>query len=403
MSLFLERPPARRHTSGGPGFRVRRRALQGGRDLLGLLARATSHFITCTAEGIDDAIERTLADIGMHFGVDRAYLFLFSGDLASVDNSHEWCAAGVEPQIAHLQGIAVSTLPWWMAQMRARRPINLRTLAALPAEAVAERELLERQAIRSLLVVPMLWGDRLEGFAGFDHVRGHRVWTDEEVAVLRILVNAMAQAFERRRREEAATRLARLAFHDPLTRLPNRMLLAERLGGELARARLDGAMMGIAYLDLDGFKPINDDHGHAAGDRLLVEVARRMVESVRQDDMVARIGGDEFVVLLPGLASIAEGVARVGRLQRAMAAPVAIAPGLQVQVRASAGLRVLPPDEADADTLLRQADKAMYAAKQEGLARVHVYDPRRHAERGRRAGAMAVQALQAASRTAAPG
>jgi diguanylate cyclase (GGDEF)-like protein len=228
----------------------------------------------------------------------------------------------------------------------------------------------------------MLWGERLEGFAGFDHVRSSRSWADEEIAVLEILVNAVSQAFERRRREEAASRLARLAFHDPLTRLPNRALLAERLGSELVRARADGTVLGIGYLDLDGFKPINDVHGHDAGDRLLVEVARRMTAAVRPGDTVARLGGDGFVVLLPDIGDAQAAIERIRAVQRVIREPLAVVAGLHVTVSASAGLRLVPPEDADAETMLRQADKAMYAAKQEGLAGVHVHEALRPAPRG---------------------
>ena len=364
----------RRRGPGGGAVRRARGLRHGVRfDLLALLSRATSDFIGCPTATIDDAIQRTLADIGTLFGVDRAYLFRFSADLSVADNTHEWCAAGVSPQIDRLQGIPTAALPWWMGELQARRPINLASLAQLPASASQEREILESQAIRSLLVVPMLWGERLEGFAGFDHVRSSRSWTDEEIAVLEILVNSVSQALERRRREEAASRLARLAFHDPLTRLPNRALLAERLGSELARARADGTVLAIGYLDLDGFKPINDVHGHDAGDRLLVEVARRMAAAVRPGDTVARLGGDEFVVLLPDIGDARAAAERIRSLQRVIREPLAVAVDLQVAVSASAGLRLVPPEDADAETLLRQADKAMYAAKQEGLAGVYVH------------------------------
>jgi diguanylate cyclase (GGDEF)-like protein len=374
--------PKRRRGPGRGAVRRARGPRHGVRhDLLALLSSATSDFIGCPTATIDDAIRRTLAGIGTLFGVDRAYLFRFSADLATADNTHEWCAAGIAPQIDGLQGIPTAGLRWWMGELQARRPINLARLSQLPASAIQEREILESQAIRSLLVVPMVWGERLEGFAGFDHVRSSRTWTDEEVAVLEILVNSVSQAFERRRREETASRLARLAFHDPLTRLPNRALLAERLGSELERARADGTALGIGYLDLDGFKPINDVHGHDAGDRLLVEVARRMAAAVRPGDTVARLGGDEFVVLLPDIGDAQSAAERIRSLQRVIREPVAVATGLHVAVSASAGLRLVPPEDADAETMLRQADKAMYAAKQEGLAGVHVHEAPRLAPR----------------------
>lgn len=348
-------------------------------ELLGLLARTTSHFITCTSEGIGAAIKQTLADIGQLFQVDRAYVFDVSADQSQVSNTHEWCAPGIEPQIEQLQKVPLAPLPWLVDELFGGRHVALADLAELPAHAVVEREMLQAQGIRSLLLVPMQWGTRLDGFVGFDHVRSQHAWSAAEITVLRIIANSIAQAFERKRREASAASLARLADHDPLTQLPNRALLAERLHDELERARRSRELTGICYLDLDGFKPVNDRLGHAAGDRLLVEVARRMLAGVRRGDTVARVGGDEFVVLLPALRDNADAIERVQRLRRAVMAPVELGDGVQVQVGVSAGLRVVVPGETETDTLLRQADKAMYAAKLRGDVGVEVFDPGEHA------------------------
>jgi diguanylate cyclase (GGDEF)-like protein len=122
---------------------------------------------------------------------------------------------------------------------------------------------------------------------------------------------------------------------------------------------------------------VNDRHGHAAGDRLLVEMAQRLKGTLRSGDTVARLGGDEFVVILPGLHSREECEALVDRLLRAVAEPYEVADGHVSTMSASIGIRLVPPDDADADTLLRQADQAMYAAKQEGRGRAHFFDAER--------------------------
>jgi diguanylate cyclase (GGDEF)-like protein len=134
-------------------------------------------------------------------------------------------------------------------------------------------------------------------------------------------------------------------------------------------------MLAVGYLDLDGFKPVNDRHGHAAGDRLLVEMAQRLKGTLRSGDTVARLGGDEFVVLMPGLHSREESEVLVDRILRAIAEPFEAAAGHVASLTASIGVRIVPPDDADPDTLLRQADQAMYAAKQEGRGRAHFFDP----------------------------
>ncbi len=167
--------------------------------------------------------------------------------------------------------------------------------------------------------------------------------------------------------------LQRLAHYDALTHLPNRVLLAERLGEAMVRARSSGLLLGVAYLDLDGFKPVNDRFGHASGDRLLRNTSERLVASLRPEDCVARLGGDEFAILLPDLATREDAQRALDRVMRGIAADHQI-DGSLVSVTASIGYTLFPRDDADADTLLRHADQAMYQAKQAGRNRYHEFD-----------------------------
>lgn len=165
--------------------------------------------------------------------------------------------------------------------------------------------------------------------------------------------------------KEQQRRLEQMAHFDPLTGLPNRTLLADRLRIALAHARREECLLAVCYLDLDDFKPVNDTYGHAAGDRLLIAVAGRLTQSVREGDTVARLGGDEFVLLMGNLASREEGEHLLTRLLAAIAEPYAIDTETTVAVSASIGV-ILSLDHADPDTLLRHADLAMYQAKQAG-------------------------------------
>jgi diguanylate cyclase (GGDEF)-like protein/PAS domain S-box-containing protein len=168
--------------------------------------------------------------------------------------------------------------------------------------------------------------------------------------------------------KESEQHLELLAYYDVLTRLPNRALLADRLRLAIARAERQKSLLAICYLDLDGFKPINDLLGHAAGDQLLVAVAERLHRCVRGGDTVARLGGDEFVVLFGGLGSVEECENAVARLLRALAAPHTF-DDQPFEVTASIGVTLYPSDSSDPDTLLRHADQAMYRAKQMGRNR----------------------------------
>ena len=177
-----------------------------------------------------------------------------------------------------------------------------------------------------------------------------------------IVISVVRDISERHRAEQ---RMRHLAFHDILTGLPNRVTLEDRMRASLAESDRHGDIVGVIYVDLDDFKPVNDAHGHAIGDQVLCLVADRLVSGVREGDTVARLGGDEFVVLLPrvstcdDLATIAAGVSD------RICEPIVVE-GHVVRVTASVGLACYELGEAP-DELLTRADHAMYRAKQHGL------------------------------------
>jgi len=163
------------------------------------------------------------------------------------------------------------------------------------------------------------------------------------------------------------------AQHDVLTGLANRQLLMQRLDTAITQADQGLGQMGVCFIDLDGFKAINDRLGHACGDTLLMQVAQRLTDAVQTNDLVARLGGDEFVVLLTQLGSLTDARPIVERVLAALAKPFTL-PSDTVEISASAGLTLYPHDKVSADTLLRHADHALYQAKQAGRNRFEFFD-----------------------------
>lgn len=164
-----------------------------------------------------------------------------------------------------------------------------------------------------------------------------------------------------------------MAYHDVLTGLPNRLLLADRLEQALAHAKRNNKFIAVCYLDLDGFKPINDTYGHAAGDKLLAHIARCMQVATRSNDTVSRLGGDEFVILLTNLETIDEYKVVLDRVISAINQAVPIDDNTEVFVTASIGVSIYPSNSDNADSLLRFADEAMYVSKRSGRNCISLY------------------------------
>ncbi len=175
-------------------------------------------------------------------------------------------------------------------------------------------------------------------------------------------------------RKRAEAELKHIAHYDALTGLPNRLLKTDRLRQAISRSRRSNTSVAVCYLDLDGFKPINDRYGHDIGDLILIETARRLQETVREGDTVSRIGGDEFVLILCDLSGLEQCKIVLDRVLQEVSRPIAI-DDVIVEVYASIGLTLFPEDDEDADILLRHADQAMYVAKENGKNRYHVFDP----------------------------
>lgn len=466
-----------------------------------LVADIAAGFVSAAEDQtFDDQLDHALASLGQLFHVDRAYLFQFSTDRANASNSHEWCAGGIESQKAKLQAVSMADMPWWLEHLREKRPIQIEDVEKLPPAAAAERHILQRQSIRSLVSLPMQDAQaQLLGWIGFDSVRTQRHWPREQIHMLQAVADILAGAMRRREimqdlaksearfrelaresrsfrwqvdldgvytdvdplvndvlgylpeqligkthfydlapeadrelvrreglqqirsglrftgyenriqtrdgrilwvsttalplfddegrqvgvrgsdtditeRKRAQLQIEHAAHHDLLTGLPNRVLLADRMQQAMAQAQRRKELLGVACLDLDEFKPINDRYGHAVGDRLLITVAQRMQQALRDGDTVARLGGDEFALVLVGLRDIESCRPLLRRLLDAVAEPIAHE-GHQLRVSVSLGISFYPQSDAvDADQLLREADQAMYQAKLGGRNRYHFFD-----------------------------
>lgn len=208
------------------------------------------------------------------------------------------------------------------------------------------------------------------------HKNGTSVWVLESASLSRtaenpdgIIEGTMIDITERRQAEQT---IRHLAYHDTLTDLPNRSLFVDRLQQAVARSRRTGDFVSVLFLDLDNFKDVNDSVGHAEGDIVLKEVAKRLSSLLRDGDTLARFGGDEFVLLLPETTGVNDAIQTAQRILKAMRKAWKV-DDREFHLSASIGITIAPVDGEDPDTLLRNADTAMYRAKEHGRAAFALY------------------------------
>ncbi|HUT62722.1 MAG TPA: PAS domain S-box protein [Anaerolineae bacterium] len=208
-----------------------------------LIAAISTHFIRIIPEKIDSGISYALQKIGEFSCTDRGYVFLFKNDNTLVDNTHEWCAAGIEPQIDNLKNLPVETVPWWMNKLNRFESIHIPSVIDLPPEAGSEKEILQMQNTQSLIVVPLIKNNSLFGFMGFDSVRTKKTWKEEDITLLNMVGEILVNALERKRAEEElknySQKLEELV--EERTKELNRALYDT----EEARDRIDGILKSI--------------------------------------------------------------------------------------------------------------------------------------------------------------
>lgn len=260
----------------------------------------------------------------------------------------------------------VSQAGVWGDCIRQRRPVMHNDYAALPHK----KGLLEgHPLVTRELTVPVFREGRIVAVMGVGNKPGDYDTRDQEIVNQ---VADMTHDFVERKRIEQ--RIEYMAFNDVLTGLPNRELLRDRLRQAISLTHRSKRLLAVCFLDLDGFKPVNDQYGHHLGDTLLVRLGQRLSEGLREGDTLARLGGDEFVILLNGLTSIFDGEGIIGRILASINQPFEI-DDQHIQVSGSIGVTFYPTDDTDPDTLMRHADQAMYKAKEAGKSTFRLFDP----------------------------
>ncbi len=327
-----------------------------------IISEIYSNFVKLPAEKIDAGINFALSTTGEFFQADRSYVYKFSPDGITMSNTYEWCREGIEAMVNTEQDILIDSLPWWSARIRTLDFVFIPDVSALPEEATPEKKVFQRQDIQSLFTVPMLKGEQVIGFFGFDYVRNKKDWVTEDAFLLKLIAEILVSTFEKNKADQ---RLQFLATYDELTGLWNRRFFLENAEKELARAKRYGQPFTLLLLDIDHFKKINDSLGHEAGDLALNHFALTMKKSLREVDMTGRLGGEEFCVLLP-FTELDDGVIVAENLRKKIENTPARYNNNDLPLTVSIGVTAYCPGSNSIDELLKIADECMYAAKARG-------------------------------------
>ncbi|MBM7570114.1 EAL domain-containing protein [Aquibacillus albus] len=217
-------------------------------------------------------------------------------------------------------------------------------------------------SVSSFMDAPIRVDGRVVGIVNFEHIGMPRQWTYDEQSFATSIADLVELAIEKSERKRVEKKVEHLAYYDQLTKLPNRIYLFQKLQEFLEDAKQNKHQFAVLYFDLDQFKNINDSLGHSFGDQLLTEVAQRIKGCIRQIDLFARMGGDEFILILPRIRKKEDVAVVAERIIKAFKAPIKIDES-ELYITTSIGISVFPDDGKDEETLIKHADIAMYEAK----------------------------------------
>ena len=329
-------------------------------DILQAVNNAAEIFLT--QSNWNAYLNEVLSALGKATKSDRVYVF------QNTENGNgrpkamlcaEWIAEDVQlTKTASIrEGIIYEKEGYlrWMRLMEKGKSVH-GDVENLPAE---EQPLLMKLGVKSFVYVPVFIDHTWWGFIGFDQCGYYNKWSQVEVDALRTAANILGAAISRQATEE---KLTYLANHDFLTDLPNRLLFEDRFNQAVARAGRSHEKFAIVSIDLDKFKTVNDTYGHPIGDKVLIEVARRLEDVTRGSDTCARIGGDEFAVIAEGIHDNAD-VERVMQKITAVMQEDVVIEGNHITAKASMGASIFPVHGEQMDDLFKAADKALYKAK----------------------------------------
>lgn len=327
-----------------------------------LVSETSFDFINFNQENSNQMINSLLEKLGKFFDVDRTYLFTIDQSDKTLTYANEWCKAGISQEVGTIEDEPKANFKWWVGELKNNFLVKIDDVSIMPKVAKAEQDQLLRQKVKSLLSVPIMSQGKLLAFIGMDSVVEKKSWTNENIELLNTFANILSSVIAP---EQVEKHTRFMAYNDSLTGLPNRFLFSEKVTEALRIAKRKNQNLAVMFIDLDEFKAVNDTLGHKSGDQLLISVANNLKNVVDENDIVARFGGDEFMILLRNykdqktITSLADNIMETFKKNQIIGEQ-------NFNVTASMGISIFPDDGSDSETLVKNADIAMYKAKESG-------------------------------------
>lgn len=326
------------------------------------ISEVSSDFINVNQSNIDGKMNWVIRILGKLFAIDRIGFLTVDTVKNTVEYLNIWDADRKKSGEHFQQPAEDAEIKWLIEQLVSSESIFVPDVDQLPENAAITRKKLKERSVRSFLAIPVEEKTETIKVLEFTSLDADKKWMDDELKVLNIIANIFNDALLK---VEAEKEISFMAYHDQLTGLPNRRLLRDRMNQSIALAKRTEKLLGIIFIDLDSFKAINDTIGHEGGDSLLKLVADKLVNTVRLYDTVARFGGDEFLIMANNISDEKDIVLIADKIIGILSEPVTVF-GQEFNLSTSVGIAMYPYDGTDTDSLIKNADIAMYKAKEKG-------------------------------------
>lgn len=323
----------------------------------------SANFVSINESNFSKKIDYMLTKSGVFFNLDHTYLFIFDSSQERLESVYQWHALKSDDNAE--SNISLSHLTSVIGRILSNKSVVVPNTDYLMEQQRKELQLLLNTQVQSFIAEPIFTEGSVKGLFVTAFSSSPNIWSDTQMNAFKILSHILADAKAKVLQEQE---IKRMAFYDYMTGLPNKLLFQDRVTQAVELAKRTGHALAVMFIDLDGFKAVNDTMGHQGGDQLLIKISDALLISVRKTDTVSRFSGDEFLILINHMTAMKDTLLVANKILDIFKEPFSIN-DQEYYITASAGIAVFPEDGEDADTLIKNADIAMFKAKENGKNR----------------------------------